>query len=84
MVVRKAAANLRCGRAPRARVGLGRLLLLLAVCSGCANFKAVNQPLAQVDPSRGYRLDDTSLFHDVKRIWLFVAFSGGGSRAAAC
>jgi NTE family protein len=83
MGLRKATANLRCGRAPRACVGLGRLLLLLVVCSGCASFKAVNQPLAQVDPSRGYRPDDTSLFHETGRVWLFVAFSGGGTRAAA-
>ena len=67
----------------RARSGTACLLMLVAVCSGCASFKAPNQPLAQVDPSRGYRPTNASQFHEVGSIWLFVAFSGGGTRAAA-
>ncbi len=57
------------------------IVLVLSVC-GCAHYP-VNQPLAQVDPGSGYR---GRLWKDEKRsddIFLFLAFSGGGTRAAA-
>ena len=57
--------------------------MLVAVCTGCASLESVNQPLAQVDRSRGYRTSDPSKFRDTGPIWLIVAFSGGGTRAAA-
>lgn len=63
-----------------------RICLLLALMTagapGCA-FRAVNQPLAQVDTTRGYRVLDTSRFREQGRISVFLAFSGGGTRAAA-
>jgi hypothetical protein len=37
----------------------------------------------QVDPSRVYRPTDASQFHEVGHVLLYVAFSGGGTRAAA-
>ncbi len=53
------------------------IVLVLSVF-GCAHYP-VNQPLAQVDPSGGYR---GRLSKD-ENIFLFLAFSGGGTRAAA-
>ncbi|HET6514938.1 MAG TPA: patatin-like phospholipase family protein [Thermodesulfovibrionales bacterium] len=57
------------------------IVLVLSVF-GCAHYP-VNQPLAQVDPGSGYR---GRFWHDEKKsddIFLFLAFSGGGTRAAA-
>jgi len=59
------------------------LLTLVATSSGCASLNPPNQPLAQVDPSSGYRPTDSSQFREIGPVWLFVAFSGGGTRAAA-
>jgi NTE family protein len=67
----------------RCALSWARLLLLVALCSGCASFQAVNQPLAEADAQKGYRPTDASLFHESGSVWLFVAFSGGGTRAAA-
>jgi len=57
------------------------IVLVLSVV-GCAHYP-VNQPLAQVDPSSGYRgrLSENEKKSD--DIFLFLAFSGGGTRAAA-
>jgi NTE family protein len=57
--------------------------LLLALATGCASLEAVNQPLAKVDTSHGYRPSDASHYRDVGDVLLFVAFSGGGTRAAS-
>ena len=67
----------------RAWIDPVRLLLLFALCSGCASFDAMNQPLAQVDPAHGYRPTNPSQYREVGRIWLALAFSGGGTRAAS-
>ena len=77
--------------APRFETGLpcatvalrASLLLLLALSTGCASLEAVNQPLAKVDTSHGYRPTDASHYRDVGDVLLFVAFSGGGTRAAS-
>jgi NTE family protein len=64
-------------------VALLRSLGLFALCMGCAGLQAVNTPIAEVDPSRGYRPDTASHYREVGDVLLFVAFSGGGTRAAA-
>jgi NTE family protein len=50
---------------------------------GCAGLQAVNTPLEKIDLESGYRpfakLEDRS----PGKIWLTLAFSGGGTRAAA-
>jgi NTE family protein len=61
----------------------GSLLLLLALCTGCLSLEAVNKPLAKVDPSHGYRPSNASHYRNVGDVLLFVAFSGGGTRAAS-
>ena len=50
---------------------------------GCASFQTVNQPLDEVDPAGGYRRYTATEPVDLGGIWLSVAFSGGGTRAAA-
>lgn len=64
--------------------GLGALLALLVLGStACAQLKVVNEPLAQLDPGRGYRPSVAEQHRDAGRIFLTLAFSGGGTRAAA-
>ncbi|MEW6305226.1 MAG: patatin-like phospholipase family protein [Verrucomicrobiota bacterium] len=64
----------------RSTVALAGLALLLA--AGCAHYP-VNQPLARLDPSAGYRFQN--LAHDTNSdsLLIILAFSGGGKRAAA-
>jgi NTE family protein len=53
------------------------------LAAGCGTFRPPNQPLERLDPARGYRPLDASRQRDEGRIWLTLAFSGGGTRAAA-
>ena len=55
------------------------MLLLLA---GCAS-RPVNPPIAQADPTAGYRLETRAARHGERENLLVLAFSGGGTRAAA-
>ena len=57
--------------------------MFLALSTGCAGLEAMNEPLAQVDPAHGYRPTEPSQFRDIGDVLAFVAFSGGGTRAAA-
>jgi len=60
------------------------LLLPLMLAAGCASLEAVNEPLAgQVDPAYGYRPANPDQHRDVGDVMIFLAFSGGGTRAAA-
>lgn len=66
-----------------AHLPLSILLLLLAFwVSGCAHYR-VNAPLAKVDRSTGYRFANTSSPTNSSELLLILAFSGGGTRAAA-
>lgn len=51
--------------------------------SGCVGVTHVNQPLARHDPDAGYRPRHPQQRRDPGRTILFLAFSGGGTRAAA-
>jgi NTE family protein len=52
--------------------------------AGCSGIRPANKPLeGQVDKGYGYRPTDASKHRDPGRIWLYLAFSGGGTRAAA-
>ena len=57
---------------------------LVAVCAGCAS-RPINERITAVDPARGYRLEarlPDRPGNDPRTI-LVLAFSGGGTRAAA-
>jgi NTE family protein len=57
-------------------------LLALLVIAGCAT-RPVNPPIAQVEPEAGYRFVTRQLhFRDQDNL-VILAFSGGGTRAAA-
>ena len=62
-------------------LALGLAALLLA---GCSSLRAeVNQPLAAIDQSKGYRLSNLSSAHSSDELMIVVSFSGGGKRSAA-
>ena len=65
-------------------VGLCGLSVLLAL-SGCASLgKIENQPLQSIpDKPHGYSMEEYSKTHPVGETSLYLAFSGGGTRAAA-
>ncbi|MDE0886081.1 MAG: patatin-like phospholipase family protein [Myxococcota bacterium] len=50
---------------------------------GCAGFQAVNQPITQITPEQGYRQFTKPVPDGGGAVWLALAFSGGGTRAAA-
>ena len=59
------------------------LTLLALVAIGCSTFRASNQPLARWDPEQGYRPSVLAEQHPIDDVMLMLAFSGGGTRAAA-
>jgi NTE family protein len=61
----------------------GLTALLLATAFGCATWQPANVPLAQVDEERGYRPNLPDEFRDSGHVLVTLAFSGGGTRAAA-
>lgn len=64
-------------------LGIVCLALLAALASGCGTFLAANQPLERWDPTRGYRPTVLAERRPVGDVILLLAFSGGGTRAAA-
>ena len=62
------------------------VLLLAAACSctlaACAS-RPINAPIAEIDRSSGYRFETRQLRDNDKENLVVLAFSGGGTRAAA-
>jgi len=58
-------------------------LLLVGLVTGCTPLRQPNVRLDHIDPEHGYRPHGTAKHKDAGRIWLFLAFSGGGTRAAS-
>ena len=59
--------------------------MLFALCllvSGCAT-RPVNPPISQIDPAGGYRLITRPQYSTYNENLVILAFSGGGTRAAA-
>ena len=61
------------------------LAAVAAACVGCAS-RPVNERITAVDPTHGYRLEVSlaNRNNNDPRTTLVLAFSGGGTRAAAC
>jgi NTE family protein len=57
--------------------------LLALTLTACIGYNPANVPLAHVDPGRGYRPGLASQHRDMGSIYLYLALSGGGTRAAA-
>lgn len=74
------------GSAWRALRGSGRRLasgsLLAFALAGCAHYP-VNARLDQYAPTQGYRLENLSAEDNSGSLFVVLAFSGGGTRAAA-
>lgn len=66
-------------KARRTAAAMSACLLL----SGCVGFAPANVPLDHLDPTGGYRPDVAAGERDPGKVWLFLSFSGGGTRAAA-
>ncbi len=71
----------RPGDARRRRILLA--CVALGVAAGCSTFRAANQPLAAWDSDYGYRPAAMLEARGAGRVLLVLAFSGGGTRAAA-
>ena len=67
--------------------GLGPLAALASLAAlpliGCVTLVAVNEPLEQHDPNHGYRFTDRDQHREPGDTHFTLAFSGGGTRAAA-
>lgn len=66
----------------------GALVALLAFAiaptvTGCFYQRTTNAPIAQAVPGTGYQLGNTDSFRERGDIIIYIAFSGGGTRAAA-
>ena len=59
------------------------VVLLLSMLVGCATWNPANSPLESTDPAHGYRPNRPGQFRDTGHVVLTLAFSGGGTRAAA-
>jgi NTE family protein len=59
------------------------LIALSTTSLGCWGFRAANQPLAKYDPDYGYRPQKPEIRRSRGDISIYLAFSGGGTRAAA-
>ena len=66
----------------RQRCFLPALLLALLALGGCAT-RPVNPPITQADPHAGYRLATRQAHFKDQETLVILAFSGGGTRAAA-
>lgn len=68
----------------RSRAGAAGMLLVAAgLALGCATYRPTNQPLERWDPAYGYRPESVMEARPVGDVLLVLAFSGGGTRAAA-
>jgi NTE family protein len=62
---------------------IAQVLLLASVLGACATWQPANVPLERVDSTHGYRPNRAEEFRDGGGVVLTLAFSGGGTRAAA-
>ena len=74
----------RCNATPGFRFRFRRWLLvaLALAVAGCAS-RPINPPLEQSHPANGYRFEVRGKFDLDKQTLVILAFSGGGTRAAA-
>lgn len=74
------------GDSPRrtlpARLPAACILLALAILAGCAT-RPINMPMATIDRNIGYRAENRPERQNQGDTLLILAFSGGGTRAAA-
>ncbi len=71
------------GGRPSAPMRVATLLAVLLSVTGCAAYRPVNAPLEHWHPDYGYRPKTTQVERPMGDVLLVLAFSGGGTRAAA-
>lgn len=59
------------------------MAVIALLVTACAPFNPPNKPIDHIDHSYGYRPNDPSNQRPPGKVMLFLAFSGGGTRAAA-
>jgi NTE family protein len=59
------------------------ILPLLLLITGCTAHYHVNEPIAEIDQTGGYRPEITEVENRSDTLFVALAFSGGGTRAAA-
>jgi len=64
------------------RILIDALLLALSLTLGCAHYP-INQPIKEYRPDAGYRVAQVKASGNSDSMFLFLSFSGGGTRAAA-
>ena len=65
-------------------INIIKLFALLILVQGCSAHYPVNEPITAIDPGSGYHLDRKWGSEDISdSLIVLVAFSGGGTRAAA-
>jgi NTE family protein len=76
---------MRIARLPRwLRIPLSVLLAVGSLAlSGCVGFRTINKRIEHTDPSYGYRTTRAGDFRERGDLTIYLAFSGGGTRAAA-
>ena len=57
-------------------------VLLLALLSGCSHYQR-NEPFRVYQPDGGYRFGENAAGANTNSLFVCLAFSGGGTRAAA-
>ncbi|PYM14990.1 MAG: patatin [Verrucomicrobia bacterium] len=70
------------GPPPRKRLRVGCLFGWVLLLGGCAHYP-VNAPLTRAAPEAGYRFNNLSRANNADSLFVVLAFSGGGTRAAA-
>ena len=58
-------------------------VIILLFLTGCTAHYPVNEPITVIDEEQGYRLEETHVTDRADDLIVIVAFSGGGTRAAA-
>jgi NTE family protein len=58
-------------------------MFLVVFFNGCASYRATNEPLKKWDPDYGYRPKQMEAKRPMGDVLMVLAFSGGGTRAAA-
>jgi NTE family protein len=58
------------------------LIFWAVITAGCAHYP-INQPITEVSPDAGYRATQIKAPGNSDNLFLFLTFSGGGTRAAA-
>ena len=81
-IIRRFAAGIRIFPIVTTRISFWVGVLAFAMLAGCAS-RPINEPIHQIDRKVGYRLETRAGYEREGDTLIILAFSGGGTRAAA-